>query len=161
MTKKNTTIAAFVAVAVLTLAAVAYAGPHHGQMRGQMGGHGWGQGYCGQGYQALSPEQQQKADAIAQQFYQDTKPLREQMYAKRAELEALLASPNADQSRIDAVTKDIANLRSQLFEKRVKFRQQMGNETGIRMPMGRGYGHGGYHRGGGGGGYYGNCPALD
>ncbi|NJB68419.1 zinc resistance-associated protein [Desulfobaculum xiamenense] len=151
MTRKNTTIAVFVAVAVLALSAMAYAGPHRGQ--------GMGRGYCGQGYHALTQEQQEKADALSQKFFADTQPLRQQMYAKNAELEALLANGEKDQKRIDTVIAELNALHSDFFKKRVEFRQKIADETGIRYPMGRGMGMMG-GAGCPGGGRGGDCPGF-
>lgn len=163
--KKNHTVAVLVALGVFALAAVAYAGPHRGNGHGQ----GWGRGYCGQGYQTLTPEQQEKADAIAQQFFKGTQSLRQEIYAKQAELEALLASGETNQRRIDSTIDELTALRGQLMKKRVEFRQQMAGETGFRIPMGHG-GRGmgmGYHNYGGnndcpgyGSGCYGSGPRM-
>lgn len=108
----------------------------------QPGWHRGGHGY----YSNVSPE----AEAAMQQHWNTMAPLRQQLFAKQAELDALFASGSGDSEKINSITKEINTLSTKLTEAEVRMRQDMAKQG---MPYGGGY-RGGYgHRGGGG---YGN-----
>jgi Spy/CpxP family protein refolding chaperone len=82
-------------------------------------GSGWGRG-PGYGYAAfpnLTPEQSSRIQAIQQANLKEMAPLQEQLFAKKTELGNLWLSPNPDQAKIDALQKDVLNIRSLLQEK--------------------------------------------
>ncbi|NCD25009.1 MAG: periplasmic heavy metal sensor [Deltaproteobacteria bacterium] len=118
-------------------------------------GHGMrGHGARGCGMGALTPEQQ----AVMQKFHAEhtaaTAELRQQVFVKESELNAQLYAEKPDEARINALTKDIGELRAKLYADHVALRKQLAG-TGI-MPMG---GSGCGMMGGKGHGMGGmNCP---
>lgn len=146
MTKK-TLILSLAAIAVLSLSAMAMAGPGFG------GCPGWGGGY-GQASQALTPEQQEKAQDLYDAYQKAVIPLREQVLAKHALLNAALAADKPDADTVEALTKDLGELKTKLLTERVELRKKLA-EAGIQggfgygRGMGRGYGYGSGPCGGG------------
>lgn len=142
--KTRTLSLAIAVVAVMSLSAMAFAyGPGSGR-----GGCG---GYAAQ--QALTPEQQDKLDILKKEYLSKTQSVRQEVYAKHLELEALLAAKDTDKTQIDAVTKDLVDLKGRLFEARVQFREDL-KELGI-TDFGRGRGFCGR------GGATANCPGYN
>lgn len=133
MTKK-TFIFAFATIAVLSLAAMAVAGPGYGRGGGCPG---WGGANA---VQQLSPEQQEQAQALFDEYEQAVIPLREKIFAKHALLNAELESAQPDDAKIGALTKDLGELKTRLFAERVELRKKLA-AAGIPA-MGRGYGRG-------------------
>ena len=98
-------------------------------------------------------------DKLIREHAAATNPLREQLQARRLELDALSRNPNAQPESISRLAGEVAKLSSQLRSSRAEFRDKMAAETGFEtMPgamggrggmMGRGHmdGHmgGGYH----------------
>jgi hypothetical protein len=92
-------------------------------------------------YSAMSPE----AQAAMQQHWNTVAPLRQQLFAKQAELDAKIASGASD-AEIGSVTKDINTLSAKLNEAHVRMQQEMAK---LGMPYGGCMGGGDYgHRGG-------------
>ncbi|MBE4629186.1 periplasmic heavy metal sensor, partial [Escherichia coli] len=85
---------------------------------------------------------------IHNDFYAQSSALQQQLVTKRYEYNALLAANPPDSSKINAVAKEMENLRQSLDELRVKRDIAMA-EAGI--PRGTGMGYGGC----GGGGHMG------
>jgi len=95
------------------------------------GGGGWGgPGGCpgygagtgpGYGPGALSEEQSAKMDELYQSHYDETAQMRNDLRAKRAELNRLVNSPEPDREKILALQKEVNDLRSVLSEKRTDF----------------------------------------
>lgn len=96
----------------------------------------------------LTSEQQTAWQKIHNDFYAQSSALQQQLVTKRYEYNALLAANPPDSSKINAVAKEMENLRQSLDELRVKRDIAMA-ETGI--PRGTGMGYGGC----GGGGHMG------
>lgn len=127
-------------------------GGHHGSM---MNGYAGNNGACyyNGGYQNLTPEKRAAVDKLIQEYAAATDPLREQLQAKRLELDALSRNPNAQPESISKLAGEVAKLSSRLRDSGAEFRDKMAAETGLAaMPGamgGRGYmgGHmnGGYH----------------
>jgi zinc resistance-associated protein len=99
-------------------------------------GWGWGTGYhmmgywgggpdcCGlygRGYGNLTEEQRSQLETLHQKFYDATAPLKDQIWGKSAELNALLASPNPDAEKAKALQKEISDLRAKLAQERINF----------------------------------------
>jgi zinc resistance-associated protein len=118
--KKNILI---VIVAVFALALVASAAmawnPGYGR------GAGYGPGYGNPPISNLTPEQATKIQAIQQATFKETSPLQQQLFAKRTELRGLWLSRNPDQAKINALQKEILNVRGQLQEKTTNSRFEM------------------------------------
>ncbi len=108
------------------------------------GGHGMWQ----QNAAPLTSEQQTAWQKIHNDFYAQSSALQQQLVTKRYEYNALLAANPPDSSKINAVAKEMENLRQSLDELRVKRDIAMA-EAGI--PRGTGMGYGGC----GGGGHMG------
>jgi Spy/CpxP family protein refolding chaperone len=147
-----------------------------------MGNWGAGPGYYGRynnGYTTMSSKQQEQLADLNQKFFNETRPLREKLWSKSTELNALLSETNLDTGKIDKVQKEISDLRAKLDEKAVNHQIEVrkiapdtwfGNRYGYGPMMGgygmgygmgrygmgygmRGYGMGGYGMGGYGMGY--------
>lgn len=119
-----------------------------GMASAQPGGYGGGQPY----YSNMSPE----AQTAMQKHWNTVAPLRQQLFAKQAELDAKIASGASD-AEIGSLTKEINALSAKLTEAQVQMQQEMAKQG---MPYGgyMGGGHmGGYgHRGGMGYGHGGS-----
>ena len=128
--KRNTKIA----LVMMALSAIAH------------GGHGMWQ----QNAAPLTSEQQKAWQKIHNDFYAQSSALQQQLVTKRYEYNALLAANPPDSSKINAVAKEMENLRQSLDELRVKRDIAMA-EAGIPRGAGMGMGYGGC----GGGGHMG------
>lgn len=80
------------------------------------GGHGMWQ----QNAAPLTSEQQTARQKIHNDFYAQSSALQQQLVTKRYEYNALLAANPPDSSKINAVAKEMENLRQSLDELRVK-----------------------------------------
>ena len=103
-------------------------------------------------YQNLTPEAQATLNKLRDEHYQKVSPLREQLWAKQTELNALSGNPAVKPEEIKKLVAEISALRSQMTKERQAFRTQVSKETGIANPGGfGGYdGHGGHGMMGGG-----------
>jgi len=152
-------------------------GGHHLWGRGHhMGGYGAGPGYCwgyGRGDAGLTAEQQKQLNDLEQGFFDDTEPLRNELFSKFEELNVLLSQADPDPEKAKALQKEINELRTKMGEKRLdydlKARKILPGEAygkGFDRGPGRGYGKGfgrggygspmwgpGFNRGGRGTGY--------
>ena len=97
-------------------------------------GPAWGPGYGpgGPGYGSgaglnLSPEQTQKLQALRENFFKETLPLRNELALKHLELRTLWSQPNPNQNQILAKQKEINALREQLQERATRHRLEVGN----------------------------------
>jgi len=87
----------------------------------------------------LSPEKTASVEKIYDRGYAKMQPLRDNLYAKRLELNALAQNPNTKPGTIRDLTQDITELRKDIREQREIMSNSLEKETGVR---------GGYHRGG-------------
>ncbi|WP_169734333.1 periplasmic heavy metal sensor [Desulfocurvus vexinensis] len=159
MTRRITGIfamGALVALAALIFNPAAMAA-NHGQGHGQ-GAHAGAQmgGCSGWGGAALTPEQQEKAQALFTEFQQKTATLHRELYAKQAMLNAELVALTPDSKRVDALVAEVSDLRTKLFTERVALRKAM-TEAGLPAMGGMGMGMGGKHGGMRGGGMMMGC----
>ena len=128
-------IITLVAVASLVaLSAFAFAGPR--------GGKGAAQG------QQPTAEQRATIQKIVDAHQEKLYELREKIWAKHTELQALSNSGKAEKADIQSLVADISKLRDAMNKERLAIRADIEKQTGLK---GYGYGHGGYHRGGMGG----------
>lgn len=129
-----------IAIALVALVgAVAWAqGPYGG---GGYGRHMWGGGPHMYGYGNGPNAGNSEAAA---KFATATLKQRQELAAKRIELQTLLAQPEVDQAKAKALNASIIDLQSQLAKQ--------ASETGVARGYGRGGGPG-YGRGGNGPGY--------
>lgn len=127
-------------------------------------GEGPGSGYCGAygpGYSNLTEEQRAQLDMLNKKFNDETAQLRDQIWAKSRELNALLDSPTPDAEKARNLQKEISDLQAKMDEKRLNHELQ----TRRNAPDGsydRGYGPGmrGYGRGMGYGHMGGYGPGM-
>ncbi len=122
--KKLITITGILVLTAIIAYPVFAWGPHWGAMHGGMGYWGHGPGYCWGGsgaYGNLTPEQQIKLNKLRQDFFNETAKLRSELWAKHAELNALLSSPNPDEQKVKGLQAQINSLRDQLSQKRLDF----------------------------------------
>lgn len=125
--------------------------------------------------QQLTPQQMEKAQKIYDDSYAEMEQAREALAAKRAELDRQLASNNPDRNRIEALSREIGELRGKMLTSRMDLRNKLasqglppdcfgrwpGNGYGPGYGSGygpcwggrgmmEGYGNGWYHHGHGG-----------
>ena len=91
-------------------------------------------------------------------YFAKTAQLRADLGVKRAELNALTVTGNADPAKVQALSKDLGDLVGKLAAERTLFRAQVAKEIGPAGlagcgGFGGGYGHGYGHMGGGMMGY--------
>jgi Spy/CpxP family protein refolding chaperone len=149
--------------------------------RGRGGGGYWGgPGSCwgynqGYGRGELTQEQEARLDELYQSFYDETALIKNDLWAKRAQMRTLMGVSQIDKEKVQALQREINDLRSTLAEKRLdmmlkareiapdfrlagRFGRGQGSSKGGHSPHRRGYGphmRGGYGPGmqGGYGGY--------
>lgn len=94
------------------------------------------------GYQNMSPEQHKVMQDTCAEFDKKVEPLRQQLYAKQTELNALY-SKGTQQSdpKVQSLTKEIGDLDGKLYAARADLRKQL-NDKGIPVYGGMGYGDG-------------------
>jgi zinc resistance-associated protein len=143
---------ALAALATLALtASLALARPGGGP------GNGPGAGGC-PGMVQLTPEKQAAFQKLHDAFAAKTAQLRATLGVKMAELNALAVAPTPDQAKIEALAKEIGELKGKLLVERTQFRIQVDKEVGPGVMGGWG-GHRGGMRGGMGGGM-GGCGGM-
>lgn len=137
--KRNPTLPlALVALAALTFgSSAAWAGHHWGDNNG-MGP---------QGYSQLTQEQQATAQKLHDDYYAQTRVLRQQLQSKRYEYNALLTAQKPESGKIEAIAQEMESLSQKLDQQRVKFDIALA-EAGV--PRGQGMGYGGCRGNGGG-----------
>jgi hypothetical protein len=108
------------------------------------GGPGYG---CqdDRGYDKLTAEQRSKADELYRKFSDETAKLRDEIWAKSAELDTLLNSANPDAAKAKALQKEVSDLRAKLAQERINLRLE-GQKIAPELRSDRGY-HG-RHMGG-------------
>lgn len=137
----------------------------------------WGRGRGGEGFwggagscrgsgvgpaqSRLTEEQEVRLDALYQSHYDETAPIKNDLWAKRAQMRTLLGASEVDENKILSLQKEINALQSTLAEKRVEYRlrvREVAPDHRFAGRYGKGYGshmRGGYGPGmqGGGKGY--------
>ena len=95
-------------------------------------------GYYGAGMTSLSPEKQELVKKLHDDFYNNTKATRQELISKRHELDAQLYSANPDEKKIQALTKEISDLRAKLYSARITLKGKL-IQAGVILGYG---GHG-------------------
>lgn len=90
--------------------------------------------------QQLTPEQMAQARKIFDKSYADMEGTRQALASKRMELDQQLASPNPDRSRIEALSREIGELRGKMLSSRVEVRNSLAAQGLPPDCFGRGYG---------------------
>lgn len=134
---KKRLVTTIAVLALVSFSALAFAAPRGG---------GRGPGAGADPYSALTPEKQAAVTKILDKYHVKLGDLREQIWAKHTELQALSQSGKAERSDIQTLVADIAKLRKAMNDQRDAMRAEIEKETGVK-----GFGRG-YHRGGMGGG---------
>jgi Spy/CpxP family protein refolding chaperone len=120
-----------IAVLVVALSFSAGAAMAQGWGRGAGYGPGSGSGYGPRGAWgsglSLTPEQNQKLQALQESFLKKTLPLRNEMQVKQLDLRTLWSQSNPDQAKILAKQKEINTLRGQLQEMGIQNRLELRN----------------------------------
>lgn len=119
-----------ITLAALTLGSSSAWARHHGN-----NGNGMGP----QGYSQLTTEQQATARKLHNDFYEQTRALRQQLTSKRYEYNALLTADKPDSAKIESTARQIETLSQKLDQQRVKFDIALA-QAGI--PRGEGMGRG-------------------
>jgi len=144
-------IVGLMVVALLASAGLAMAqGWGRGQGYGPCAGYGPGAGPQGAWGSALNltPEQQQKMQALRESHFNEMAPLREKMISKRAEIQAIWAQPEPNLGQISQKQMEMNTLREQLQEKATKNRLEMRSiltpeqKAQLGTAIGQGYGPG-------------------
>jgi zinc resistance-associated protein len=125
-------------LALVLAALLGFSGLANAQMmgRGMMGGQGMGM-MGGNMMRGMSPEKQAAAQKIYADFNAKTASMRQQLTAKQYELNAQLVSATPDDKKVQALTKEIADLNVKLFEAQVALQNQL-NKEGIPVRSGMG-----------------------
>jgi Spy/CpxP family protein refolding chaperone len=131
-----------------------YGGGGPGNMMGYGGGGPGSYNQYNRDYNTLNSKQQQQLADLNRKFYDETRPLRDKLRSKSAELNALLSETNPDSGKISKLQKEISNLQAKLDEKAIN------NEIEARKiapdnRFGGGYGYGHMMMGG-----YGYGPMM-
>ena len=129
--KRKTLITIIAAAAILSLSAFAFAAGPRG-----------GRGATADAYYNLTPEKRAAVQKIIEAHQDKLYELREKIWAKHAELQALSASGKAEKGDIQALISDISKLRDAMHQERLAIRTDIEKQTGIKA-----FGPGGYHHG--------------
>lgn len=139
---KKRLLTTFTVLALVSLSAFAMAAPRGG--RGPAAAD-----------PALTPEKQAAVAKIVDKHHVKLVDLREKIWAKQTELQALSRAGKAEKADIQNLIAEISKLRTSMNEERDALRAEIEKETGIKS-----YGRG-YHRGGLGGGDCSGGGAVD
>lgn len=152
MKRLVTVMGIMVLAGAIAVPVLAY-GPGWGRGPSMMGywGGGPGYGYCtgyGPGAASLTEDQGKALDNLHRKFYDETAPLRNEIWGKKRELADVLNAPNPDAEKARALQKEINDLKASLAEKRLNFELEE-RKIVPEARSGRGYGRGyGWHMGG-------------
>lgn len=104
--------------------------------------HHWnnGNGMGPQGYSQLTTDQQATVQKLHNDFYEQTRVLRQQLISKRYEYNALLTADKPDSAKIESVAQEMEVIGQKLGQQRVKYDLALA-QAGI--PRGAGMGPGG------------------
>jgi zinc resistance-associated protein len=141
MSKRSISISALAAVLILGMAAFAVAGPNTGRgFAGPCGGPGYGAAYS-----QLTPEKQAEVKAVVDKYQPQFETVRNQIWAKRSVLQAMINGGQADEKAITKLVTDISSLRNKLRDLRGAMSDELVKTTGIASfgtCPGPGYGRG-------------------
>lgn len=113
-------------LALALVALLSFNGLANAQMMGP--GMMGGQGMMGGMMMNLPPEKQAAAQKIYADFNTKTATMRQQLAAKQYELNAQLYSATPDDKKVQALTKEIADLNAKIFEAQVALQNQLTKE---------------------------------
>jgi zinc resistance-associated protein len=111
------------------MAAFAVAGPNYGRgYVGACGGPGYGPGAA---FSQLTPEKQAEAKAVVDKYQPQFETIRNQIWAKRSVLQAMVNGGKADEKAITKLVTDISNLRNEMRDQRSAMSEELVKATGI------------------------------
>lgn len=145
MVRSKISLAAIISSALLiglSNVAIAQNGYHQQNMMGSQG-MGYQHGYMAN----LTPEQQAASQKAYNQFQLNTADLRQQLMSKQYEYQALLTSKPLDEQKLQAVSKEVAQLRDNMYQQRVALDTELAKAGVPAMGHSRGMGGGGMHGG--------------
>jgi Spy/CpxP family protein refolding chaperone len=108
---------------------------YHGRGPGMMGYNGHMSRVMGpdqQGWQKMTPEQQEKWRQLRADLLRDTLSLRQELNAKAMELQVLWDQQNPDPKKIEPLSNQITELRAKLEQKHNAYLLQCRREFGDR-----------------------------
>jgi zinc resistance-associated protein len=138
-------------VAAVAVPLLAY-GPGWGRGHHMMGPWGTAPGYSQQyerGFGNLTEEQRSQLEQLDRKYYDETATLRDKIWDKSDELNALLNGPNPDAKKVKALQRELSDLQAMMDEKRLSYELEI-RKIIPEPQFGRGYGRGyyGHHMGG-------------
>jgi len=136
---KKSIISLVVVASLVALSAMAFAAPRGGR---------------GAVQNKLTTEQRATIQKIVDAHQDKMYELREKIWAKHTELQALSTSGKAEKSDIQSLVADISKLRDAMNKERLAMRAEIEKQTGLK---GYGYHHGGGYGDGMGGAYGDDC----
>lgn len=106
-----------------------------------------GPGMMGGNMYGLTPEKQAAAQKIYTDFYAKTATMRQQLNAKQYELNVQVNNPGSDEKKVQALSKEVADISAKLYEAQAAFQNQLAKEGipamgGMAMMGGPGMHHG-------------------
>ena len=117
--KRNTMIMAGIALLVSVAAVSAFAhGPGWGRGIGYHMMDFWNRGGS---YGNLTDEQRNDLSKLDRKYFDETADLRNRLWTKESERQAILNSPNPDTDKAKAVQKEISDLRAKLNERGLEY----------------------------------------
>jgi zinc resistance-associated protein len=87
-------------------------------------------GATGPGGGAATPEEIAAYNALMSDFAERTADVRQELWAKQNQLEAMMGDPNIDPVDIDTMVADMSGLRNILFREQVELRKEL-NTLGV------------------------------
>lgn len=151
ITKSNKGVFGIVFLLVLALSTYAFAYRGDGPMGA---GNGYGPADCPYGYGMgnvqLTEQERTQLDEARDKFFEQTKDLKDQIYAKHTTLNEELAKETPDTKKASKLQSEISDLKKQLDQKRLEHRLEV-KKINPQLGAGYGYGRGQGGRGMGGG----------
>ena len=141
MKKVLTSLGVLLLIVFLTTPALAR-GPGFGKGYHKAGYWKGCPGYCGQqdrAYDKLTEGQRDQLEKLHDKFYDDTAPLKDEIWSKSRELNRLLDKSTPDANKALALQKEISDLKAKLAEKRIHFRLES-KKIAPELRLGRAFG---------------------
>lgn len=149
MKRLVTTIGIALLIGALAVPVLAY-GPGWGRGHHMMG-WGGGPGDCpaygglrGTGEAILTDEQRSQLSRLHQEFWDKTAPLRNEIWAKRAQRNTLMNTSNPDKEKILTLQGEINELSAKIARERINYQleeRKINPDARFGMGYGRGFGH--------------------
>ena len=76
----------------------------------------------------LTPEQAEKMKQLSMESHAAISPIMQQFHAKRAELKAQIYNPNPDMGKIEALAKELGELKGKLYAERAGLHVRLSKE---------------------------------